>query len=300
MRAPVALAVLTLAAAPATAEVVVRVSGGQVELTASAAPLAEVLDRLARQTGMKVVYEGTAPRQLVTLSLHGRTLTETLLAVFEGLGVNFALVADTSGARVQTLVIAGTATATGTPSSNGSARPAAATARRPFGSPPGASPETMDPAFEDVDEEPGGDDEPFAGLPPGSRCHRPRGGPERPARSVSPQPRRGAGPASPDAGRPASSSGFALFRVAVHAAAAALPAAGPGPARGAAREPIHRRGHAARQPAASVTNAGYGRLVGPEEEGDLGVGKALPGCGSAGPTGRPTTRGWPGRNTHSL
>ncbi len=183
MRVRAALVVLTLATAPATAEVVVRVSGGQVELTASAAPLAEVLDRIARQTGMKVVYEGAAPRQLVTLSLHGRTLTETLLAVFEGLGVNFALVADTTGARVQTLVIAGTATATGTPSSSGGARPAAATARRPFGPSPGASPETMDPAFEDVDEEPVGDDEPFAGLPPGADITDPGG-----AQNVPPDP----------------------------------------------------------------------------------------------------------------
>ncbi len=109
MRLSAALVVLALASAPAAAEVAVRVSGGHVDLTATAAPLADVLDRLARQTGMKVVYEGAAPRQLVTLSLHGRTPTETVLAVFEGLGVNFALVADPSGSRVQTLVVAGTA-----------------------------------------------------------------------------------------------------------------------------------------------------------------------------------------------
>ena len=38
MRVCAALVVLALAAAPATAEVVVRVSGGQVDLTATAAP----------------------------------------------------------------------------------------------------------------------------------------------------------------------------------------------------------------------------------------------------------------------
>ncbi len=122
MRVPAALVALALASAPAAAEVVVRVSGGHVELTATAAPLADVLDRLARQTGMKVVYEGAAPRQLVTLSLHGRTPTETILSVFEGLGVNFALVADPSGSRVQTLVVAGTATASSSPSSAGDGR----------------------------------------------------------------------------------------------------------------------------------------------------------------------------------
>jgi len=169
MKALAALVVMALAVVPAEAEVVVRVSGGHVELTATAAPLADVLDRLARQTGMKVVYEGPAPRQLVTLSLHGRTPTETILSVFEGLGVNFALVADPSGSRVQTLVVAGTATASSSPSSAGAGRPISpASVRRPFGPPPGASPETIDPAFEEGDEEPAGDEEAFAGLPPGT------------------------------------------------------------------------------------------------------------------------------------
>jgi hypothetical protein len=172
------MVVLALAAAPATAEVIVRVSGGQVDLTATAAPLAEVLDRLARQTGMKVVYEGAAPRQLVTLSLHGRTPTETILSVFEGLGVNFALVADPSGSRVQTLVVAGTATASSPPPSAGAGRPALpATLRRPFGPPPGASPETGDPGFQEAEEEPTGEEETFAGLPPGAELTDPGGAP---------------------------------------------------------------------------------------------------------------------------
>jgi len=179
MRLSAALVGVALAAAPATAEVVVRVSGGRVDLTATAAPLADVLDRLARQTGMKVVYEGAAPRQLVTLSLHGRTPTETVLSVFEGLGVNFALVADPSGSHVQTLVIAGTATASSTSSSAGRS-PSPPSARRPFGPPPGASPETADPAFEEADEEPTPGEEAFAGLPPGAEVADPGGAPPDP------------------------------------------------------------------------------------------------------------------------
>jgi hypothetical protein len=181
MRLSAALVVMALAAAPVTAEVVVRVSGGRVDLTATAAPLADVLDRLARQTGMKVVYEGAAPRQLVTLSLHGRTPTETVLAVLEGLGVNFALVADPSGSRVQTLVVAGTATASSPPSSAAASRsPSPPSARRPFGPPPGASPETADPAFEEADQEPMPGEEAFAGLPPGAEVADPGGAPPDP------------------------------------------------------------------------------------------------------------------------
>ena len=181
MRVFAALVVVALGAAPATAEVAVRVSGGHVDLTATAAPLADVLDRLARQTGMKVVYEGPAPRQLVTLSLHGRTPTETVLSVFEGLGVNFALVADPSGSRVQTLVVAGTATASSSPSSAAPGRSASPlTGRRPFGPPPGASPETVDPAFEEADEEPTAEEEAFPVLLPGAETTDPGGAPVMP------------------------------------------------------------------------------------------------------------------------
>lgn len=166
MRPPAAIVALALATAPAAAEVTVRVSGAHVDLTATAAPLADVLERLGRQTGMKVVYEGPAPRQLVTLSLHGRTPAETVLSLLEGLGVNFALVSDPTGARVQTLVVAGAAQAS---PSSGSGRAAdAAPARRPFGPPPGASPEIVEPGFEEGEEEPEVDEEVFAGQPPGA------------------------------------------------------------------------------------------------------------------------------------
>lgn len=166
MRLPAALAGLSLLAAPAAAEVAVRLADGQVELVAKTAPLSEVLDRLARQTGMKVVYEGPAPRQLVTVTLRGRSPAETVLSLLEGLGLNFALVADPAGSRVQTLLVAGTASATVAPASPAAAARPAPGPRRPFGPPPGASPETVDPAFEEEDFEEA-EDPAFAGLPPG-------------------------------------------------------------------------------------------------------------------------------------
>src|SRR5512135_59530 len=154
MKRAVGGVLLSLVATVASAEVAVRVSGGRVDLTATAAPLADVLDRLARQTGMKVVYEGPAPRQLVTVSLHGRTPAETILAVFEGLGLNYAMVADASGAGVQTLMVAGAAGAT---AASGTAPTTTRTnvpgVRRPFGPPPGSSPESVEPGFEDGEQE---------------------------------------------------------------------------------------------------------------------------------------------------
>jgi len=181
MRTAAVLVLLAVLVGPATAEVSVRVTGGTVDLTATAAPLSEVLDRLGRQTGMKVVYEGPAPRQLVTVSLKGRTPAEAVLSVLEGLGVNFALVADTTGARVQTLVVAGTASASAASSPSRPARSTAPASRRPFGPPPGSSPETVEPAFEEADEEePMPEEATFPGLPPGAEMTDPSGVPLAP------------------------------------------------------------------------------------------------------------------------
>ena len=99
---------------------------------ARAAPLQQVLDRLGRQIGMKVVYEGGSPRQLVTLSLQGRTPAETVLALLEGQGLNYALLGDPTGAGAQTLLVTGSAPRLGM-KRVGRYRPAtpSATLRRP-------------------------------------------------------------------------------------------------------------------------------------------------------------------------
>jgi hypothetical protein len=150
-------------AIPAAADVRVQVAGSTVDLAATAAPLSEVLDRLSRQTGMKVVYEGPAPRQLVTLAIHGRTPAETVLAVLEGQGINFALDTDPSGTDVRTLLV------TGTVSSSGSGTPVRAAPapprRAPFAPPPGAGPDAEPPFDEGEEAQP---EEPNSlGVPPG-------------------------------------------------------------------------------------------------------------------------------------
>jgi hypothetical protein len=92
---------------PAAAGIVVHESQGRIDVAAAAAPLADVLDGLARKTGMKVVYEGPAPRQLVTLSLVGRSPAEAVTAILEGQGLNYALVLDATATRVERLLVTG-------------------------------------------------------------------------------------------------------------------------------------------------------------------------------------------------
>jgi hypothetical protein len=150
-----------LLAAPVAAEVTVRVvpaSGAtpsHVELTARAAPLSEVLDRLGRQIGMKVVYEGASPRQLVTLSLQGRSPAETVLGLLEGQGLNFALVSDPTGLRVETLLVTGVAPSSGSsaPTSTASRPTSNSPFRRPLSPPPGSGPDTMDEDPEELEED---------------------------------------------------------------------------------------------------------------------------------------------------
>jgi hypothetical protein len=187
--APALLLPFLALAAHSAAEVRVQPKGQRVDLTATAAPLAEVLDRLAREIGMKVVYDGPAPRQLVTVTLKDRTPSEAVLSVLEGLGVNFALVWDETGTRVQTLMVAGSAPATTAAAAQGQGRPALRpTVRRSFGPPPPNAAAT-DEGFEPEQEDTPGELPVPAGVPPDTG---PTGAPGQanvlqPAPSVLPQ-----------------------------------------------------------------------------------------------------------------
>lgn len=109
----VSAGLLALVPLLAHAEVDVTLVNGHVDLKANAAPVSEVLDRLGKQTGMKVTYEGPPVRQPVTVTLAGRTPAEAVLGVLDGLGLNYALRMDLAGARVEALMIYGAAPAAG-------------------------------------------------------------------------------------------------------------------------------------------------------------------------------------------
>jgi len=139
------LALLLAAAPPLRADVTVRVTGGRIDIIANAAPLSEVLDRLARQTGMKVVYDGTAPRQLVSVSLVGRLPVEAVHNLLEGQGVNYAVLGDATGTGVHTLLMTGSAGPAAQQATTG-----APVFRGRSGAPPMSSPDSVD----DVEDEP--------------------------------------------------------------------------------------------------------------------------------------------------
>ena len=191
--------VLALSALPVRADVDVQYKGGRVDVRATAAPLAEVLDRLARATGMKVVQQGVTPSMLLSLSFQGRTPAEAVFGVLEGLGLNYAFVLDASGSRIETLVLAGSAggrPASATPTIPPPQAPALRYAPQPATPPPAAGPdEGDDAAEEDQGEEAAPDAE--EGQPAAGKA----GAPPAPRGSVLQAPAEPVFPSSPFAPR---------------------------------------------------------------------------------------------------
>jgi hypothetical protein len=108
MRTLLALVALLVAAPDLRAAVQVRVSPeNRVDVQATNAPLSEILDGMARQLKIKIVYEGPPPRQLLTVDLKDRTPAEAFLAVVEGQGLAYAFAMDKSGTKVESLLMAG-------------------------------------------------------------------------------------------------------------------------------------------------------------------------------------------------
>ena len=106
---------VVLAARFGAAQTEVRRVGDTLDVHATAAPVAEVLDRIARETGMKVTYDGPPPRARVSVTLTGVTPAQAVLRVLEGQGLNYALRMDPRAVRVETLLmVAGSGTGTGT------------------------------------------------------------------------------------------------------------------------------------------------------------------------------------------
>ena len=105
MRGLTLVAALAFLPRSASAAVEVQVEGdGRVSVRADA-PASEVLDRLAARTGMKIVYEGAAPRVHVMVAFERRTPAEAVLMILEGLGVDHLMRLDATGKRPEMLML---------------------------------------------------------------------------------------------------------------------------------------------------------------------------------------------------
>jgi hypothetical protein len=106
MRVTLLASVLAIASVSAAqAEVQIKVHDGRMAIEAKDASVAEILDHVAKQTGMKVIYDGLPPSQHVKVSLTERSPAEAVLGVLEGRGINFAVILNPAGTYVQTLLV---------------------------------------------------------------------------------------------------------------------------------------------------------------------------------------------------
>ena len=103
--AGLALAVVLGARSGGTETDVRKAAGDKLDVRATAAPISEVLDRIARETGMKVTYDGAPPRARVSVSLTAVTPAQAVLAVLEGQGLNYALRMDPRAVRIESLLM---------------------------------------------------------------------------------------------------------------------------------------------------------------------------------------------------
>jgi hypothetical protein len=76
-----------------------------VSISADATPLQAVLDEVARQTGMKVVYEGARPSMLVHLRVQAPSVARAVVDLMAGVPVGFAMRLDPTGRGVETLIL---------------------------------------------------------------------------------------------------------------------------------------------------------------------------------------------------
>lgn len=144
------------AQAPSEAQVcapglrITRLDGGRLQVEARAVPVAEVLRCLVEKAGLRLEYDGAAPRQSLSVSVEGGSLAETISALLEGLGMNYLLTRDASGADRLIVFSAGP----GETPARASARPAGrAPAEEPLPSEP--EPDTPLPPFEQHAAPPG-------------------------------------------------------------------------------------------------------------------------------------------------
>jgi hypothetical protein len=97
-------ALLWILACPLGAELTVQATAGHVGVESRAVPLSSVLDLLARHTGMRVVYDGPPPAQLVTVSLSRPALRDLVCELLEGQGLDYGLGGDAKTVKVLVVI----------------------------------------------------------------------------------------------------------------------------------------------------------------------------------------------------
>jgi hypothetical protein len=101
-----ALGTLLLALPLRAEDFAVRTRGDRVSLKAVAVPLPDLLEALARETGLEVVWSlQPPPRPLVTVTLDEALSSDAVPSILAGLRFSYALGLDATGRQARTLYI---------------------------------------------------------------------------------------------------------------------------------------------------------------------------------------------------
>jgi hypothetical protein len=107
LRIPGLILAASLMVATARADVRVAVHDGRMDILATRVSIAEILDRVASQTGMKVIYDGPRPQKVITKSVLNWTPANAVLGILEGEGLNYAVILNPASTQVETLLLTG-------------------------------------------------------------------------------------------------------------------------------------------------------------------------------------------------
>lgn len=124
----------------------------RLDLVATDAPVGEVLDCLADRTGLRLEVDGPPPRQRVSATFVDEALAKIVEQLLTGLGVDYLLAFDPSGARLERLILVEASSPAARPAPRPRPRPAAVPSTSDWdeeadpGAFPGPGPPTRGPA----------------------------------------------------------------------------------------------------------------------------------------------------------
>jgi hypothetical protein len=84
----------------------VTASDGRVTIRATRVPLSEILQELARKSGMEVVYESAMPRQPITTTIENLPEEEAIARLLDGVPLSWGVKLSANRRRVERLVLA--------------------------------------------------------------------------------------------------------------------------------------------------------------------------------------------------
>jgi hypothetical protein len=94
-----------LARAAQPAPIVIQIRGERIDIQADNTPLVQILNGVAWEAKMKIVYDAPPPQDPVTVNIKNATLSQAITDLLHGHGLIYVAKMDAAGTRVDTLVL---------------------------------------------------------------------------------------------------------------------------------------------------------------------------------------------------